>query len=193
MSLRTLSAVVLLSLLWAHTAFCAENFPSDHNSSATDRGAAKSTKSYSVEISISGNRLTLFETNGDGERTSVAQYPVGTAVRGLATYPLGSGKVTGIYFNPWWYPTPYSRQVFRGRGIELPTAVPPGSPLNYMGPFKIALSHKTWKGAIYRIHGNNNPKRVGRRVTGGCFVMYNEDGLALAHKIKVGTEVNILP
>ncbi|HBA86829.1 MAG TPA: L,D-transpeptidase [Geobacter sp.] len=148
---------------------------------------------YYVEISISGKRLTLFEKNGSGERVQVAEYPVGSAVRGLDTYPLGLGKVTAIQFNPWWYPTPYSRQVFRGRGIELPAAVPPGHPLNYMGPFKIALSHKTWKGAIYRIHGNNNPNRVGRRVTGGCFVMDNTEGLELAHRIGVGTEVNILP
>jgi lipoprotein-anchoring transpeptidase ErfK/SrfK len=62
-----------------------------------------------------------------------------------------------------------------------------------MGPFKIALSHRTQKGAIYRIHGNNDPKRVGRRVTGGCFVMNNPDGLALARRISVGTEVNIVP
>ena len=149
--------------------------------------------SYYVEISISRNVLTLFEQKGATGRTPIAEYTVGTAVRGLHTYPLGLGKVTGIYFNPWWYPTPYSRQVFRERGIELPRAVPPGDPLNYMGPFKIALSHRTSKGAIYRIHGNNNPKRVGRRVTGGCFVMDNADGLALAHKIRVGTEVNIVP
>jgi lipoprotein-anchoring transpeptidase ErfK/SrfK len=62
-----------------------------------------------------------------------------------------------------------------------------------MGPFKIALSHRTRKGAIYRIHGNNDPRRVGRRVTGGCFVMDNADGLALARSIRVGTEVNIVP
>jgi len=148
---------------------------------------------YYVEISISGNRLSLFEKSDNGELVPVAEYTVGTAVRGLDTYPLGLGRVTGIQFNPWWYPTPYSRQVFRGRGIELPEKVPPGHTLNYMGPFKIALSHKTWKGAIYRIHGNNNPSRVGRRVTGGCFVMDNVDGLELARKIRVGTEVNILP
>jgi len=148
---------------------------------------------YYVEISISGNRLTLFEESNNGDRVPVAEYTVGSAVRGLDTYPLGLGKVTSIQLNPWWYPTPYSRQVFRGRGIELPAKVPPGHPLNYMGPFKIVLSHKTWKGAIYRIHGNNNPRRVGRRVTGGCFVMDNADGLELAHKIRVGTEVNILP
>lgn len=146
-----------------------------------------------VEISISGKRLTLYEKGDSGERVPVAQYTVGTALRGLDTYPLGLGKVTGVQFNPWWYPTPYSRQVFRRRGIELPGKVPPGHPLNYMGPFKIALSHKTRKGAIYRIHGNNDPKRVGRRVTGGCFVMDNRDGLELARRIRVGAEVNILP
>ena len=148
---------------------------------------------YYVEISVSGNRLSLFEKADNGGRVAVAEYAVGTATRGLDTYPLGLGKVTAIQFNPWWYPTPYSRQVFRGRGIHLPERVPPGHPLNYMGPFKIALSHKTWKGAIYRIHGNNNPSRVGRRVTGGCFVMDNTEGLKLARKVRVGTEVNILP
>jgi len=148
---------------------------------------------YYVEISISRNVLTLYEKKGDAEKTPVAEYTVGTAVRGLKTYPLGLGTVTGIYFNPWWYPTPYSRQVFRARGIDLPAAVSPGHHLNYMGPFKIALSHRTSKGAIYRIHGNNNSKRVGHRVTGGCFVMDNTAGLELAHKIGVGTEVNIVP
>jgi lipoprotein-anchoring transpeptidase ErfK/SrfK len=160
---------------------------------SSDAAAPETALSQRIEISIGRNLLTLYEKWGAGEKTLVAEYAVGTAVRGLKTYPLGAGHVTGIYFNPWWYPTPYSRQVFRERGIELPAAVPPGHPLNYMGPFKIALSHRTIKGAIYRIHGNNNPRRVGRRVTGGCFVMDNRDGLALARRIKVGTEVNILP
>ena len=145
-----------------------------------------------VEISISREVLTLYEKK-DSEKIPIAQYSVGTVVKGLKTYPLGLGTVTGIYFKPWWYPTAYSRQVFRARGIVLPSAVQPGDPLNYMGPFKIALSHRTSKGAVYRIHGNNNPKRVGHRVTGGCFVMDNSAGLELAHKIKVGTEVNIIP
>ncbi len=183
--------VVLISALLAQSAFSAEIPPIKQQHSAS---AAKpdSEVSYYIEISISQKKLILYESKGEMEQTVIARYPVGTAVRGLKNYPKGRGKVTGIYFNPWWYPTPYSRQVFRERGIKLPSAVPPGHPLNYMGPFKIALSHRTWKGAIYRIHGNNNPKRVGQRVTGGCFVMDNTDGLALARRIKVGTEVNIV-
>ena len=184
--------MALLSLLPVFPAVCAGTAATNQAdlpnavTSATDL-------SYSLEISISRNLMTLYEKKGAGEKTPVMEYSVGTAVRGLKTYPVGPGTVTGIYFNPWWYPTPYSRQVFRERGIDLPAAVPPGHPLNYMGPFKIALSHRTSKGAIYRIHGNNDPQRVGRRVTGGCFVMDNESGLALARRIRVGTEVNIVP
>lgn len=185
-------AISITSTLLTLSPLCAENLPTNQ---ANSPDAVKPTTDvhYYLEISISRNLLTLYEKKGAEELTPIAEYAVGTAVRGLNTYPLGLGKVTGIYFNPWWYPTPYSRQVFRERGIELPTAVPPGHPLNYMGPFKIALSHRTNKGAIYRIHGNNNPQRVGRRVTGGCFVMNNTDGMALARRIRVGTEVNIVP
>jgi lipoprotein-anchoring transpeptidase ErfK/SrfK len=148
---------------------------------------------YVIEVSISRNVLLLYEQTGREQKLLRREYRVGTAVRGLDVYPLGRGQVTAISFNPWWRPTAYSRQVFRERGIELPPAVPPGHPLNYMGAVKISLSHRTRKGAIYRIHGNNNPGRVGRRVTGGCFVMYNNDILELARTISVGTLVTILP
>lgn len=188
---KAFAILLLVSLLPALSAICAETLPADQQNS-TDSVKPDNTVSYYLEISISRNVLTLYEKKDDAELLHIAEYPVGTAVVGLKTYPLGLGRVTAIQFDPWWYPTPYSRQVFRDRGIELPSVVPPGHPLNYMGPFKIALSHKTWKGAIYRIHGNNNPKRVGRRVTGGCFVMDNPDGLALARRIRVGTEVNIV-
>jgi lipoprotein-anchoring transpeptidase ErfK/SrfK len=165
----------------------------DETRQETESTSVPAARRYYIEISIANELLTLFE-RGDGDTlVKLKEYPVGTVVRGLKTYPLGRGTVTAISFKPWWYPTPYSRQVFRERGIQLPTAVPPGHPLNYMGPFKISLSHRTKKGAIYRIHGNNNPQRVGRRVTGGCFVMENEGGLELAQTIAVGTEVNILP
>ena len=192
MNFKIVIALVLVYCSLAFSALCAEPLPTDQ-ANVPAAVQSDSAASQYVEISISRNLLTLYEKKGVEDMAPVAEYAVGTAVRGLATYPLGLGRVTGIYFKPWWYPTAYSRQVFRERGIELPSAVPPGHPLNYMGPFKIALSHRTRKGAIYRIHGNNNPKRVGRRVTGGCFVMANEDGLVLARRIRVGTEVNIVP
>lgn len=188
---RTLLAVAFLLLLPTQPSFSRDDPPAGAGGARSSHPA--STPSYHIEISLNRNELTLLEQKEDGEPEVVVQYPVGTVVRGLKTYPTGTGKVTAITFNPWWYPTEYSREVFRKRGIELPKAVPPGDPLNYMGAVKISLSHRTWKGAIYRIHGNNNPKRVGHRVTGGCFVMNNDDILELAHLIRVGTEVDIIP
>jgi lipoprotein-anchoring transpeptidase ErfK/SrfK len=148
---------------------------------------------YVIEISISQKVLILYEQIQGNRRFPLRKYRVGAAVKGLDIYPLGRGHVTAISFNPWWYPTPYSRKFFRKKGINLPKAVPPGHPLNYMGTAKISLSHRTRKGAIYRIHGNNNPGRVGKRLTGGCFVMYNDDVRELAQIISVKTEVMILP
>ncbi|ABL00179.1 L,D-transpeptidase [Pelobacter propionicus] len=185
-------AALIVSILLAASGLAAEAAPTDQQTSQ-DPAASRPAAPYIIEISISRTLLTLYERHGTGKMFPVAQYRVGSAMRGLTTYPLGPGRVTAIQFDPWWHPTAYSRQVFRERGISLPRAVPPGHPLNYMGPFKISLSHRTWKGAIYRIHGNNNPRRVGRRVTGGCFVMHNRDGLELARRIRVGTVVNIVP
>ncbi len=187
-------AVALVSCLLSSSVLNAESLPVEQpGTGSLEATVSESERSYYVEISISRNILTLYESKSKAERIPISQYTVGTAVKGLKPYPIGLGTVTGIFYNPWWYPTPYSRQVFRKRGIELPKAVPPGDHLNYMGPFKIALSHRTSKGTVYRIHGNNNPKRVGHRVTGGCFVMNNAEGLELAHKIRIGTEVNIVP
>jgi len=184
--LSILGIITALSMSPAGTAKCG---------TAEDNGAAPvpTDKRYFIEISISRTTLTLYQKAADGELVPLRKYPVGSAVRGLDIYPTGLGRITGIYFNPWWYPTPYSQQVFLKRGIVLPRAVPPGHPLNYMGKFKITLSHRTIKGAIYRIHGVNTPERVGRRVTGGCFAMFNDQGMELARTVSVGTEVNILP
>ena len=149
-------------------------------------------KNYYIEISISQCKLTLFEKADQNSMVPVKEYKVGTAVRGLEVFPLGKGKVTRIELNPYWHPTEYTREIYEQKGIELPKAVPPGHPLNYMGPFKIYLSQSTSHGSIYRIHGNNNKNRVGKRVTGGCICMDNDEGLELAKMIPVGTEVNIV-
>jgi lipoprotein-anchoring transpeptidase ErfK/SrfK len=152
----------------------------------------KPSKAYSIEINISQCKLTLYEKNGPNSMVPVQEYKVGTAVRGLEEYPIGKGRVTCIELNPSWRPTKYTREIYEKKGIELPRAVPPGHPLNYMGPFKIYLSHSTSHGSIYRIHGNNNKSRVGKRVTGGFICMDNDEGLKLTKIIPVGTEVNIV-
>jgi lipoprotein-anchoring transpeptidase ErfK/SrfK len=147
-------------------------------------------KEYCIEISIRQCRLYLYELPG---KLFLKEYKAATAKEGLDTYPIGRGHVTKIEYNPEWHPTAYSRWYFRvNKRIYLPETVKPGDPLNYMGAFKIYLSHRTYKGDIYRIHGNNDPSQVGQRVTGGCIRLFNDEGMQLAGTISIGTEVSIL-
>ncbi len=150
-------------------------------------------KEYYIKVSLSKCRLWLYGLdNGSPDRKKLErEYVVATGKRGIPL-PLGSGVITRIEMDPWWYPTAYTRWYFANRkGINLPSAVPPGHRLNYMGAFKIFLSHSTWKGRVYRIHGNNDPKQIGKRVTGGCIRMHNDEGVLLAKALKPGTRVDI--
>lgn len=165
--------------------FCLVNIPSVYAQNAVE-------KSYFIEISISRCRLYLYEKEGE-KLDLIREYKVATAKRGLEVYPIGLGKITRIELFPYWYPTAYSRWYFKTKkGINLPAKVPPGDKLNYMGDVKIHLSHTTRKGSIYRIHGNNDSSLVGTRATGGCFRMYNDEGVELAKIIKVETPVSIV-
>jgi len=42
---------------------------------------------------------------------------------------------------------------------------------------------------LYRIHGTNKPKGVGRKVTSGCLRMLNIDVIHLYERVEIGTEV----
>lgn len=158
-----------------------------------DNCRAESGKEYFVEVSITKCRLWLYEIS-NGERLLVKEYIVSTVKPSIKKYALGTGTVTKIEKNPVWYPTQLTRSEFLKKNIALPTSVPPGHPLNYMGATKISLSHSVpGKGSVYRIHGvrKSDEKLLGSRVSGGCIRMLNEDGLELAKIMSVGSKVNI--
>lgn len=146
---------------------------------------------YYIEISLSQCRLWLYKIKNEGEKELKEEYIVSTVKKGLI-HPFGQGEITKIEFNPWWYPTEQSRDEFKKSGIYLSDAIPPGHKNNYMGDFKMHLSHKTSRGLIYRIHGNNDETKIGKRVTGGCIRMKNDEGVALAKILPLGTKVNII-
>lgn len=59
----------------------------------------------------------------------------------------------------------------------------------YGGPFGAF-----WMGLSkphYGIHGTNDPSSIGHMVSHGCIRMYNEDVLALAAIVPIGTRVTI--
>jgi len=59
----------------------------------------------------------------------------------------------------------------------------PGGPF---GAFWMGLSKPH-----YGIHGTNDPSSIGHEVSHGCVRMYNEDVLALAAIVPIGTRVTI--
>lgn len=145
-------------------------------------------RKFHIEISVSKCTLWLYEVLSDGSKRLVRPFQVATAKPGTA-WPRGEGRITGIDYSPWWYPTENMVRRARKLGKRL-VPVPPGASHNPMGAVKIMLSHVN-NGGAYRIHGTNQPWLIGRRVSLGCIRMRNEDSLELARLAPVGTVVDI--
>ncbi len=146
----------------------------------------KQAAEYAIEVDMKACTLRLYELGPQG-RELVRIYTVATPGPGMPK-PSGSGQITGIELDPWWVPTENIRRRALNKGKRLPQAVAPGSKANPMGKFKMHLSH----GAGFRIHGTNEPQRIGQRVSAGCIRMHNDQGLELARAVSVGTPVTFV-
>ena len=105
-------------------------------------------------------------------------YKVSTAKKDIKK-PLGEGNITSIALNPVWYPTSDTIESFKKRGIDLPTVVPGGDKLNYMGSAKINLTHRVDGKDTFRIHGTLSEKTIGSYESAGCIRMKNEEVVQL--------------
>ena len=64
----------------------------------------------------------------------------------------------------------------------------PGGPDNPLGARALYL-YSGGQDTLYRIHGTNEPKSIGKSVSSGCVRMLNEDIVDLFDKVKIGTKV----
>jgi lipoprotein-anchoring transpeptidase ErfK/SrfK len=74
----------------------------------------------------------------------------------------------------------------RQRRPELPEFMA-GGPENPLGARAIYIG-----GTIYRIHGTNEPKSIGKSLSSGCIRMLNEDVSELYQFVRVGASVTVL-
>jgi lipoprotein-anchoring transpeptidase ErfK/SrfK len=80
---------------------------------------------------------------------------------------------------PDWNPTPGELKRFP----NLPKHMPGGED-NPLGARALYLGN-----TLYRIHGTNEPWKVGSAVSSGCIRMSNEDAIDLYNRAKVGAKV----
>ena len=139
-------------------------------------------KSYDkliIEVDSKHNIMFL-KANANKNIINIKSYKVSTAKSNIKK-PLGIGFITSISLKPQWYPTIETLRTFKQKGITLPSVVPYGHNLNYMGAAKINLSHKVNGNEVYRIHGTLNEKTIGTNESSGCIRMKNNEVVQLAN------------
>jgi L,D-transpeptidase ErfK/SrfK len=135
-----------------------------------------------IVLNVPEFRLYYFPEE-DGSR--VITHPIGVGRQEWNT-PLGRATVVRKAALPTWYPPESVRIEHAERGDPLPTVVPPG-PDNPLGEHAIYLSMPG-----YLIHGTNEPRGVGMRVSHGCIRMFPEDIAALFEMVEPGESVTIV-
>lgn len=112
--------------------------------------------------------------------TTAYAYRIGVGRQGFTW--TGKEKVSRIADWPDWYPPAEMRR----RRPELPVRMT-GGLHNPLGAKAIYLGN-----TLYRIHGTDDPKSIGKAESSGCFRMLNENVLHLASLVRVGTEVTVV-
>ena len=139
-------------------------------------------KSYDkliIEVDSKDNIMFL-KANKNKNIINIKSYKVSTAKSNIKK-PLGLGSITSISLKPQWYPTVETLRSFKQKGVNLPSVVPFGHNLNYMGAAKINLSHRVNGNEVYRIHGTLNEKTIGTNESSGCIRMKNNEIIQLAN------------
>ncbi len=128
-------------------------------------------------IVINSKKNVLFYVLGNGK---AVKYRVATARKGFEW--SGTHKVSFKTTWPDWRPPTQ----MRARHPELP-AFMEGGPKNPLGARAIYLGS-----SIYRIHGTNEPRSIGKSASSGCIRMLNEDVSELYRFVKHGATVTVL-
>ena len=108
------------------------------------------------------------------------EYRIGVGREGFNW--TGTEKISRQQAWPDWYPPAEMRE----RDPKLPEKMM-GGVKNPLGAMALYLGN-----TLYRIHGTNDPKSIGRAESSGCFRMLNSAVLHLASIAQVGTPVTVV-
>jgi len=129
----------------------------------------------SVVIDHKGRQLFLVESE-----TEALHYRISVGREGFTW--SGSEKISKVVDWPDWRPP----EEMRERDPSLPEHMG-GGIRNPLGAKALYLG-KT----LYRIHGTNDPRSIGKAASSGCFRMLNGQVVDLASRIQIGTVVTVV-
>jgi len=110
------------------------------------------------------------------------KYGVGVGREGFQW--SGSHRITNKKEWPEWRPPEEMKQRELAQyGRKLPDVMP-GGPENPLGARALYIGN-----TLYRIHGTNNPRSIGKFVSSGCIRMVNDEVIDLYNRVKVGARV----
>ena len=128
-------------------------------------------------IIVSTHERHLYYVLGNGQ---ALRYTIGVGKEGSSW--TGVNTISAKREWPDWTPTPSIRK----QHPDLPTFVKGGSD-NPLGARALYLGS-----SLYRIHGTNEPWRIGDAVSAGCIRMTNDDIIDLYNRSKIGATVIVL-
>src|SRR5262249_61657416 len=108
------------------------------------------------------------------------RYPISVGREGFNW--TGTESISRKQAWPDWYPPAEMRE----RDAKLPEKMT-GGLKNPLGAMALYLGD-----TVYRIHGTNDGKSIGRAASSGCFRMLNAHVLHLASIAQIGTTVNVV-
>lgn len=129
----------------------------------------------SIIVDTNGRRLFYVLAN-----KRAYMYPISVGRTGFTW--TGTERISRIKSWPSWTPPPEMRR----RQPGLPVTVS-GGLINPLGAKALYLGS-----SIYRIHGTNNKRSIGRASSSGCFRMLNKHVTHLSTIAKIGTKVRVV-
>jgi lipoprotein-anchoring transpeptidase ErfK/SrfK len=129
-----------------------------------------------LTISTKQRKLWLSEDGGHA-----VEYRIAVGRQGFAW--KGKAEIGRKAYWPGWTPPP--EMIERQR--DLPPHVD-GGPSNPLGARALYLFQDN-KDTLFRIHGTNEPKSIGKAVSSGCIRMLNADVIDLYGRVAKGTKV----
>ena len=125
-------------------------------------------------IVVSTTQRRLYYVLGGGK---AIRYGIAVGMEGYAW--SGTSTITAKREWPDWTPTPGERARFPTLPVHMA-----GGPDNPLGARALYLGD-----TLYRIHGTNEPWKLGGGVSSGCIRMSNDDVIDLYNRAKVGAAV----